>query len=114
MQPRRKGRFTSKRPDLPKELEKCLLRKIFRIRRVTDHPQAQGIYPAAVHLVQKLKSSCISGLRAADGLRLGPRYRLGWSWSGQLCNSGASILSDAPDPSKSCTWHDCGCAHMHT
>src|SRR5208283_4190088 len=102
MQPRGKGRFTPKSPDLAEELKKSLLREIFRIRRVADHAQAQGVNPAAVHLVQKLESGCIPGLRAADGFRLGPRYRLGWSLSGQLCNSGATTLSDAPNPPKSC------------
>src|SRR5208337_2583218 len=113
MQPGGKGRFTPKSPDLAEELKKSLLREIFRIRGVADHPQAQGVNPAAVHLVQKLESGNIPGLRAADGLRLGPRCRLGWSLTGQLCNSGATILSDAPNPSQSCTWHDVGSAHMH-
>jgi hypothetical protein len=51
VQPGRKSRIAAKAPDLPKNLQEDLLREVFGLGRVADHPQTERIDPAAVLLV---------------------------------------------------------------
>jgi hypothetical protein len=109
VQPGREGRFAAKGANLAKQLQKGFLHQVFGIGGVPDHTQAQSVDAAAVHLVQKFKSSSISSLCEADGIRFSQRGRLagrlpglGWSFLGQQSNNGASKLWDAPCPPLSC------------
>src|SRR5260370_3631456 len=103
----RKGHLPAESPNLAEELQKSFLHQVFRIGRVIHHAQAQSVDAAAMQVVQKLKSRCISGLGPTDGLRLshrvgglprGRRIGIAWSVSCQRSNSGASTTSDAPNP----------------
>jgi hypothetical protein len=68
MQPGGEGRFAAKSANLAEKLKESLLHQVLRISGISDHPQAEGIDPAAMELVKKLKSSCISGLGQTDSL----------------------------------------------
>src|SRR5215470_2299002 len=111
MQPGGKCRLTPKGADFPEELKKSLLHQVFRVRRIIHHPEAQRVNPAAVHLIQKLKCSCVACLGQPDSFRFSHRFgglpgsrriRSAWSVSGQRSNCGASTPSDAPSPPLSC------------
>src|SRR6266851_9018306 len=111
VQPGREGRLSAESPNLAKELQKSFLHEVFRVGRVINHPQAEGVDAAAMQVVQKLKSRSIAGLGQADGLRFshrfgglprGRRIVIAWSSSGQRSNSGASTTPDAPTTPLSC------------
>jgi len=56
VQPRRERAFTTKGIQLAKYLDKGLLRKIFRFRRIASHPQANCIDSSVMKLVELLES----------------------------------------------------------
>src|SRR5579859_6929052 len=47
MQPGGKGRLAAKGGNLAEQLQKSLLHQVFRVGRIADHAQAEGIDPAA-------------------------------------------------------------------
>ena len=60
VQPGGKGRFTSKTPNFSKELDKNLLSKIFSLRHISGHPQAQGVDSTIMTLVELLEGAHIA------------------------------------------------------
>jgi hypothetical protein len=54
-------------------LQESFLHQVFRIGRVANHPQAQGVNPAAVELVQVLKSRGVPCLGQTYGFRFSRR-----------------------------------------
>ena len=73
VQPSGKSRLATESPDLTEELQKRFLHKVFRVGRVANHSQAQGIDAAVVEPVQMLKRRGVSGLGQTDGFRFSRR-----------------------------------------
>ena len=72
MQPGRERRVAAERADLPEELEKDLLRQVFRFGNVLEHAQAEAVDVLAMSLVEALKGRAIAVLRANNCFALIP------------------------------------------
>src|SRR5262249_3779035 len=77
----RKPRFPAEIGNLAEQLQKYLLRHVFRVGRVFQHAQADAVDSLAGEAVKVLKSGRISVLRQQNGialrqLALPTRYRL--------------------------------------
>jgi hypothetical protein len=105
VQPSGKSRLTAEGGDFAEELEESLLHQIFGIGGVTYHAKAKSIDPATMELIKMLEGRSVARLSTANSFRFGPRYRFGWSLTGQLSNGGATSITDAPNTSESCPWH---------
>jgi hypothetical protein len=68
MKPGGKCRLSAEGCDLTKKLQKSFLRKIFRFRCISHHPQTERVHTPVMQPVNALKGLGVALLRPPNGL----------------------------------------------